>query len=515
MTAVNSAPKISRRAVLGGAFAGAAAVALASCSSTRSAPATSTVATSFDELDAKIEEGIKSYGIPGVAVAVLAGGQEHVKGYGVTSVDHPVPVDADTVFRIGSTTKTFTGTTLMRLIDQGKVDLDAPVRLYLPQFSVADPAASAEVTVRQLLNHSSGWLGDDLQDFGRGEDAVSRYVASMTRLPQLTAPGTVFAYNNSGLVVAGRIIEVVTGSSYETAVRDLLIDPLELDHTRFFSDQIVGFNVAASHNVVNGKAVVDPAFWEFPRSCNPTGSLISSARDQLRYARFHLGDGTAPDGTRLLGKNALQAMRSDPGPGGTLQVELTGMGLTWMLRPSAENETIVQHGGTWAGQRSGFFMVPSRGFAMTVLTNSEGGAQLTNDLFADDWALRRFAGLSNLPATAQSVGSADLAPFEGRYVAQQVVESGSLESVVIDFRGENGRLIGTIRDGADPSTFLDGRPGPDENAGTTTGLAFYRPDYCLDLDADGQPTGTRSNFVRGPDGEVAWFANHGRLYRRQ
>ncbi|OBF90719.1 penicillin-binding protein [Mycobacterium sp. 852002-51152_SCH6134967] len=515
MTTASDVAGISRRGLLGGAVAGAAALALSACSSSPSSEPTTTsapdAATGFDELDAKIEEGMKAYAIPGVAVGILAGGQEYIKGYGVTNVDHPVPVDGDTVFRIGSTTKTFTGTTLMRLVDQGKVDLDAPVRRYLPDFAVADPSASVTVTVRQLLNHTAGWLGDDLQDFGRGDDALSRYVASMTRLPQLTPPGTVFAYNNAGLVVAGRIIEVVTGSTYEAAVQSLLLDPLELTHTRYFSDQIIGFNIAASHNVVDGKPVVDNGFWGFPRSCNPTGSLISSVRDQLRYARFHLGDGAAPNGARLLSQQALVAMRSNPGAGGTLQVELTGMGVTWMLRPSAENETIVQHGGTWQGQRSGFFMVPSRNFAMTLLTNSEGGAQLTTDLFADDWAMRRFAGISNMPAEPQTLSAADLAPYEGRYVTEQITESGSLEKVVIEFEGRDGRLHGTMSDLADPSTH------PDEDADTSAhlGFAFYRPDYGLDLGPDGQTLGTRSNFVRDPNGNVAWLRTHGRLYRRQ
>src|SRR5690348_5478267 len=246
----------------------------------------------FDELDTKINAGVEAYGIPGAAVAVWADGQEYVTGYGVTNIDHPVPVDGDTVFRIGSTTKTFTGTAMMRLVDEGKVDLDAPVRRYLPDFAVADPAASVAVTVRQLLNHTSGWLGDDIEAFGPGDDAVARYVTAMTRLPQLTPPGTVFAYNNAGLVVAGRIIEVVTGSTYESAVQKLLLEPLQLGHTHYFSDQIIGLNVAASHNVVDAKPVADTGFWAFPRSCNPTGGLMSSVRDQLRYARFHLGDGT-------------------------------------------------------------------------------------------------------------------------------------------------------------------------------------------------------------------------------
>lgn len=491
--------RISRRSLLSGTAAGAAALALSCSPKHHAAPAPS----AFDELDAKITAGMKAYGIPGVAVAVWAGGQEYVKGYGVTNVDHPVPVDGDTVFRIGSTTKTFTGTTVMRLVDDGKVALDAPVRTYLPDFAVADPVVSAAVTVRQLLNHTSGWMGDDVQDFGGRDDALARYVASLTRLPQLNPPGTVFAYNNAGLAVAGRIIEVVTGQNYEAAVQSLLLNPLQLSHTHFSSDQLAGLSVAAPHNVVDGKPVVDNEFWAFPRSCNPTGGLISSVRDQLRYARFHLGDGTGGDGARVLSRQALQTMRSNPGAGGTLQVELTGMGVAWMLRPSAEDKLIVQHGGTWNGQRSGFFMVPERDFAMTLLTNSEGGAQLNVDLFANDWALRRFAGVSNLPATAQHLSADDLAPYQGRYVAELIPETGDLERAIIEFRRGDGQLDGTTGSG-------------DPTAGASRmGLAFYRPDYGLDLGPDGKPVGTRSNFVRDPVGNIIWFRSHGRLFRRQ
>ncbi|SDO55168.1 Tat (twin-arginine translocation) pathway signal sequence [Streptomyces sp. cf386] len=459
-----------------------------------------TGAALFSELDAKIEEAMKAYAIPGAAVGVLLNGEEYIKGYGVTKVDNPVPVDGDTVFRVGSTTKTFTGTALMRLAERGKVQLDAPVRRYLPEFAVADPDVSARVTVRQLLNHSAGWLGDDYQDFGPGDDALARFVTSMARLPQLTPPGEVFAYNNAGLCVAGRIIEELTGTTYEAAVRKLVIDPLGLDHSRFFSDEIVGFNVAASHNVVDGKAVLEPSFWPLPRSLTPTGGLISSVRDQLNWARFHLGNGTAPDGTRLLSRASLAQMRSRPGPGGTLVVELDGMGVTWMLRPTAQGPRIVQHGGTWPGQISGFLMVPDRGFALTLLTNSEGGTRLRDDLFTDDWALNRFAGVTNLPAMATTLSGRELAPYEGRYVAERINDEGAMEDVVIEVDRRNGRLRGTQKS--------QGETGE-------LGVAFYRRDFGLDLDADGKQIGTRSDFVRGPDGKVAWWRNHGRLYRHQ
>src|SRR5215218_9502013 len=146
----------------------------------------------FHWLDAKVEAAMAQLQIPGVAVGVYYQGQEYVRGYGVTNVDYPQPVDGDTLFRIASITKTFTGTTVMRLVEQGLLDLDARVRTYLPDFRVADALASEQVTLRQCLNHSAGWLGDDAEDFGRGADALAKYVASMAKLPQHTPPGTQF-----------------------------------------------------------------------------------------------------------------------------------------------------------------------------------------------------------------------------------------------------------------------------------------------------------------------------------
>jgi CubicO group peptidase (beta-lactamase class C family) len=506
---------VSRRRFLHATVAGVltAAVAPAPGTPARAAAARAAAPTTdpdFGALDAKIRAGMARYGIPGVAVGVLAQGREYVQGYGVTNVDYPVAVDGDTLFRIGSTTKTFTGTTVMRLVEQGRLDLEAPVRTYLPDFQTADPAVAPRVTLRQLLNHSAGWLGEYYEDTGPGDDALARYMAGMARLPQLTPLGTVFAYNNAAVALAGHVLEVVAGQPYEEVVRELLLKPLGLAHSFFFSDEIVGFNVAAAHDVVDGQPVVRPAFWRLWRSLHPTGGLISSARDQLQYARFHLGDGTAPDGTRLLSEAALVAMRSNPGPGGTLFVELDGIGVNWMLRPSAEGVRIVEWGGTWAGQLSGFQLVPDRGFAFTMLTNSEGGDQLRNELFADDWALQRFAGVSNLPAVPRALSPGELAPYEGRYEGQEINDRGAVEETVIELRGDQGQLHATSTHQLPPPL-----PAPTDPAPTVQEyrLAFYRDDYVLVLDATGQPNGTRANFVRDTDGGMAWLRLHGRLYR--
>jgi CubicO group peptidase (beta-lactamase class C family) len=508
-------PRLSRRAILrasASAALGAAATAVLpgpTQGAMRHSPAAGIAAVAsaqdadalFRALDAKIEAAMAGHQIPGVAVGVLYQGQEYVRGYGVTNVDAPQPVDGDTLFRIASVTKTFTGTTVMRLVEQGLLDLNAPVRTYLPDFRVADEIASERVTLRQCLNHSAGWLADYNLDLGRGEDALARYVASMATLPQLTPPGTQFAYNNAALAVAGRVIEVVTGQSYEDAVRALLLDPLGLDHTRFFTDQVAGYPIAGSHNVADEAAVFAPDLWPFPRTGHPYGGLISSARDQLRYARFHLGDGRAPDGTPLLTPASLGAMRSNPGPGGTLGFEIDGVGVTWFLRRTAEGIHVFGHGGDWPGQHAGFLFVPERDFALTVLTNSTGGPRLTTELYLDDWVLQRFAGLRNPPAVPTRVSPARLAEYEGNYVFQAVEETGEPIEKVLTLRGSDGALQGQWELGG-PVIDIQ--------------LEFYRGEYVLVVADLFEPLGSaRANFVRGPDGRVAWFSFGGRLYAHQ
>ncbi|MEV4709338.1 serine hydrolase domain-containing protein [Actinoplanes sp. NPDC049316] len=490
---------MSRRTLLSAAAGSVAAVAaVAAGAEAGAAPAGRTpISPALRELEDKIRAGMQRYAIPGVAVGVWHRGTEYVRGFGVTNVDDPAPVDGDTVFRVASTTKTFTGTAAMRLVERGRLDLDRTVQSYLPGFHTTDPAASARVTVRQLLNHSAGWLGDFFLDTGTDDDALARYVEAMSRLPQLTPPGKVFSYNNAALSLAGRLIEVVTGSSYEEAVRTLVLDPLRLKHSAYFLDDIPGATVAVPHGVgADGKPFAAPEAFAMPRSIHPAGGLISSARDQVRWARFHLGDGRTPTGRRLLTRRSMHEMQSHPGPGGTLFVELDGYGVTWMLRPTAEGPKVVQHGGDWAGQHSGFLIVPERGFALTVLTNSEGGPLLTAELFADDWALRRFAGVRNLPAVSRSLPAGALAAYEGRYSGSQIGFEGETATVEIDLVAAAGGL----------SVQVDGQEA--------LRLEFYRRDYVRVLEPGGADTFFRANFVRGEDGKIAWLRYGGRLYRR-
>lgn len=128
----------------------------------------------WDKLLAFVAEVLEKRGVPGAVVGIMHEGETQAAGVGVTNVDHPLPVTAETLFQIGSITKTFTATAMMRLVEMGKLDLDVTVRTYVPAFKVADESASARATIRHLLTHMAGWFGDYFHDTGMGDDALAQ-----------------------------------------------------------------------------------------------------------------------------------------------------------------------------------------------------------------------------------------------------------------------------------------------------------------------------------------------------
>lgn len=160
-----------------------------------------------EELRAYITERMQHYNVPGVSVGVARPSEpEMFIGLGVTNINSPLPVDEHTLFQIGSTTKTFTALACAMLSDRGLLDLDTPLVELCPDFRLPGAAATAAVTVRMLLNHTGGWDGDILlvkPVGGRNDDALAQLPSYMESIvEQLTAPGTLFHYNNTGFSVS-------------------------------------------------------------------------------------------------------------------------------------------------------------------------------------------------------------------------------------------------------------------------------------------------------------------------
>jgi hypothetical protein len=261
---------------------------------------------------------------------------------------------------------------------------------------------------------------------------------------------------------------------------------------------------------VDGKSVVNPPVWRLWRSLYPTGRLVSSACDLLRYARFHLSDGADIEGSPVLSAASLRAMRTQLGPGGTDGCEIDGVGVNWFQRRTAEGVPVYHWPGSWAGQYASLMFEPDRGFAFTLLTNGPSG--LRDDFLDGDWVIEHFVGLHNPPAAPQTLTAAQLAPYEGRYTGQVIDPPPGVsgETVEISFvlRAADGGLRMRFLD--DVNQELD--PGP-ENTASEIGLAFYRDNYVVLLDDAGNPTATRADFVPGATGDIAWFSFIGNLYR--
>jgi CubicO group peptidase (beta-lactamase class C family) len=432
-------------------------------------------------------------GVPGVAVGILHEGESVTFGCGVTSVEHPLPVTDETLFQIGSITKTFTGTAIMRLVEEGVLDLDAKVRAYVPDFQVRDEEASREATVRQLLTHHGGWAGDFFHGTGAGDDAIARYVADMAELPQLAPIGTHWSYNNAGFSLAGYVIEAATGKRYETVLSEQVLAPLGLEHTFFDPGEVITHGFAVGHSVVEGKARVARP-WPLDRAIYPAGGITCHVKDLLRYARFHLGDGRAEDGTRLLSLESLTMMHS---PQVTLR-EGEAWGLSWGIVDEIEGARQVRHGGGTKGQISLLVLVPEHDLALAVLTNADPGGLITDEVRR--WVLKELLGLEAPRAEPIDAEEEELAQYAGRYRGYY----GDLDLGVL-----GGKLVGQV-------TYKRGFPNedvPPPPAPPPMSVALCAKDRLLVL--DGPDKDSIGDAIRRPDGSIGWLRFSGRLHERE
>ena len=436
----------------------------------------------FEDICSAVRGAMEETQTPGVAVGLLHEGEEHVASFGVTSLENPLDVTPDTLFQIGSITKTFTGTAAMRLVEQGSLDLDTPLRTYLPELRLSDEDVASRVTMRHLLTHTGGWIGDHFEDFGAGDDALARMCGSMSTLPQLTPLGDVWSYNNSGFYLAGRALEVVAGKPYELVVQELVLDPLELEQTFFFAEDVMTRRFAVGHhrNEDGPPTVARP--WPIGRAHHPAGGLASTVRDLLRYARFHMGDGEG-----ILTRASLDEMqRTQVNVGSTFEQ----VGITWAISEQT-GARIIGHGGGTNGQISLFFFAPEHAFAFAIVTNHQRGAEVN---FAARGVALEAIGARERRREAIQI---DPAEFLGTYASPLAT---------VELKRENGKLLAvTTNKGGFPKKDSPPQPSP-----PIVTLAFYEPDRLFVTEGPQ----AEAEFLRAPDGSIAWFRVGGRIMSR-
>jgi CubicO group peptidase (beta-lactamase class C family) len=440
--------------------------------------------------EAEVAQAARDLGVPGVAVGVDNGGAREIVTYGVTSVDHGGPVDETTLFQIGSTAKTFTATAIMVLVEQGRIELDGLVRRYLPELRLRDDGAAETLTVGHLLNHTAGWDGGDSWiDTGEGDDALERSVALLADLPQQFAPGTGASYNNAAFVLAGRVVERVTGETFERALAGLVLDPVGLRQTMTSLNEIMTQPFAVGHRSTGSADLTVCRPWSDPRGYLPAGArLASSLGDQLTWARFQLGDGRSADGTRLLSEHALRAMQAPTTSHGLLPGVRVGIG--WMLR-DIDGVRLVEHHGDVSGQHSSVTVIPARDCAIVVLTNSSPtGRELADRIVRRTLETR--LGLVEPSPEPLLLSPNELAEYAGTYRSEGI----ELRIVVV---GSGLVIHGTVSDDDAPGETLE------------FPVSLLAGDRFLVV--DGPFTGLQGEFVR--EAGVVVAARHvGRLVSR-
>ncbi|EDY47637.1 penicillin-binding protein 4 [Streptomyces clavuligerus] len=355
--------------------------------------------------------------VPGASLAILVGGRISTLVSGVLHRETGSPVTHDSVFPLGSLAKIYTATLVTQLVDTRELRLDTTVVDILPEFATADPEATRRITVRQLLSHTSGLACDLPHDQGQEDDCLARHVAKLREVALDFRPGTALSYSSTGYVVLGRIVEVITGTTWDTALRERLLIPLGLDHTVTLPEEAVCFPVATGH-LPDGPdqcPVPVPQGDRTPRSAGPAGRVIATAADVLRLARMHLDGGTAPGGTRVMSVNAVAAMQHrETGVPDQWTVGADGWGLGWTLY-DWDGIPGFGHDGASAGQYAFLRVVPENGVAVALLTNGGEARRLSAALCGE--LLDELSGVV-LPepfAPAAEPPTVDLAPLLGTY----------------------------------------------------------------------------------------------------
>jgi CubicO group peptidase (beta-lactamase class C family) len=396
-------------------------------------------------LDDQLARLIAQHDVPAATVAISVGGEVVEAAAGLLSRATGVEATADSVFQIGSVTKVWTATLVMQLVQEGTVDLDAPLRRYLPEFRVADEAASAQITVRQLLTHTAGFEGDIFTDTGPGDDALQTYVAGLGDVAQLFAPGEQFSYNNAGYCVLGRLVEVLRDRTFDACLRDYVITPLGLTHVATSAAEAILFRAAVGHlSLEPGAPEVPAPIWAMARSNAPAGSLLTMrARDLLAFAAMHLEGGAAADGTMLLESATVGAMQQRQVELPDLRVLGNAWGLGWELYDTA-GKVVIGHDGNTLGQASFLRLVPGAGVAVVLLTNGGNGHGLYRDVLG-----HVLAELADVETPALPVPPVDPPRIDAsRYV-------GTYSSLVADLevtQDENGQVWVEQR----PKDIIDG-----------------------------------------------------------
>ncbi|GAA5202774.1 serine hydrolase [Microbacterium jejuense] len=380
----------------------------------------------------------KVHKVPGAQLGILRVGDRRddeivTASHGTLNrnISTGAPVTKDSIFQIGSISKVWTATVVMRLIEHGELSLDTKVKDVVPELELIDDELTDGVTIWHLLTHTSGIDGDVFTDTGRGDDALEKYTAELRTAGQNHPLGATWSYCNSGFSLLGRVIEKITGKTWDAAMAELLFQPLGLTHTVTLPDDAIRYAAAVGHVDVAGEQVVTPA-WGLMRSVGPAGLITARAEDVLAFARLHMAGGVTADGTRLLSEDAVGQMQAFQAEVPDKHVLGDSWGLGW-IRFDWNGERLYGHDGNTIGQAAFLRIHGPSGLAVTLLTNGGNTRDLYESLYREIFAELAGIDMKAPVAVPDEPVEVDIAPFVGTY------ERASVRMEVLN--GDDGPIL--------------------------------------------------------------------------
>jgi CubicO group peptidase (beta-lactamase class C family) len=352
-------------------------------------------ASAWDGFTSFLNEVLAPHRTPSVSLAVARGGRMvHHHAHGLRDTEEMLPVTPDTVYGIGSITKSFTAVAIMQLQEQGKLSVHDPVVRWLPEYQTQDPEATRATTIHHFLTHTAGLPplpslqaalapsmladpdvdGEEIRKRLQGLepiDTAEQLMAFIARTPfeLLGPPGEKFSYSNDAFALLGAIVARASGQPYEAYVHQHILAPAGMSRSAFAVETVTAWPDVAMLYVERkekGKRVVrrSPAWWTCP-SMSAAGFLKSTARDMLRYLEIYRNGGVV-DGTRILSAESVLAM-TEPYVRANNPAMHYGYGL--MITPDYHGVKLVEHGGNIKGTSAWVSVVPEMGLSCVVLTN--------------------------------------------------------------------------------------------------------------------------------------------------
>jgi CubicO group peptidase (beta-lactamase class C family) len=370
--------------------------------------------TDVPRIEARVAELLTEYGIPSAAIGVLHNGGFTEFATGIKNVETGEPATTETVYQCGSMTKTWTALAFMQLVDEGKADLDEPVRTYLPGFTVADPEVSAKVTPRHLLYHTNG-IEEAFGDPGEEDNVYERMVANIADAPQVFPLGHTHGYSAAlGYAILARILEVHDCKPWDDVMRERLFDPMGLTSTNSWREQVDKTRAATGHLIrsLDEGPIVTPVDY-LPRAFGPGGNITSTTREVLALAHVLLNEGMAQNGKRIVtAESVREMMRSRvPVPDPYMFGPQWALGL---IVCDWHGETVYATDGSTIGQNARLRILPDSGIAIAMLTNGGPRESFYRKVFNEILTDLGTVTIPDLPAPDTSL-NLDLSRYEGVY----------------------------------------------------------------------------------------------------